>query len=343
MKRILAALVLEVIALTASSAQPMRHEFESKHMGTSFRIVMVHDDPVKAAAAVKEAFARVASLEQVMTDYRADSEVMTLCKRNDAEPGKQLPISDDLAKVLRRSLELSKQTDGSFDITVGPLTKLWRISRKTQEHTPKADLDAALALVGCDKLRLDETAKTLTFNKAGMRLDFGGIGKGFAVDEALTVLKEKHGIDTVLMAAAGDITCRGTPHGKQGWLVEIAPLRKGAPTRSLMLKNRSVSTSGDLEQVAVIAGIRYSHVLNPKTGLGLTGRRSVTVVAGSGAEADALTKAASVLPQDKVAALFEMLGNCEYYSVVQEHDGKSTAVVQSLGFTKLLSRNPAEK
>jgi len=335
---ILAALMLEVIAPSSSTADPMRHEFESKHMGTSFRIAMFHEDAAKAAAAAKDAFARVNALEQVLSDYRADSEILKLCKRNDAAPGKAVPVSDDLAKAVRLSLKYSKLTDGTFDVTVGPLSKLWRISRKTQEPTPKRDLDAALERVGFDKVKLDENAKTLTLAEAGMRLDFGGIGKGFAVDEALLEMKEKHGIECVLMAAAGDITCRGTPPGKPGWLVEIAPLHKGEPTRSLILKNRSVSTSGDLEQVAVIGGVRYSHVLNPKTGLGLTGRRSVTVVADTGAAADALSKAASVRTAAEVAALFEKLGNCEYFSVVQDDDAKPAVVTQSPGFTGLLFR-----
>lgn len=333
----LSMFVFVVIAFTASAAEPVRCEFESKHMGTSFRIVIHHEDATKAAAAAREAFARVAALEQVLSDYRADSEIMTLCKRNDEAPGRPMPISDDLAKALRLSLQQSKISDGAFDVTVGPLAKLWRISRKTQEPTPTADVDAALALVGFEKITLDTNAKTMTLAKAGMRLDFGGIGKGFAVDEALSLMREKHGIDSVLMAAAGDVTCRGTPPGKPGWLVEIAPLRKGEPARSLILKDRSVSTSGDLEQVAVIGGVRYSHVLNPKTGLGLTGRRSVTVVGPTGAIADSLTKAASVLPTDRTTALFATIEQCEYLSVVQQDDAMAPVTTMSQGFTKLLS------
>ena len=342
LRAILAALLLEVTAPISSAAEPVRYEFESKHMGTSFRIVMHHADKAKAVTAAEAAFARVAVLERVLSDYRADSEVMTLCKRNDADPGKPMPISSDLAKMMRVALDQSRLTDGAFDVTVGPLTKLWRISRKTQEPTPKPELTIALGLVGFDKIRLDENAKTLALADAGMRLDFGGIGKGFAVDEALIVLKEKHGIENVLMAAAGDVTCRGTPPGKPGWLVEIAPLRKGEPTRSLLLKDRSVSTSGDLEQVAVIGGVRYSHVLNPKTGIGLTGRRSVTVIGRGGAITDALTKAACVLPPERVAALFRKLLDRDYLSVLQEDDAKPLSIIHTPGFTKYLSATVEE-
>ncbi len=304
-------------------------------MGTTFRITVYAEEAVaqKAAAA---GFARVAALEGVMSDYRPDSEVMLAGKANDAAPGKPIRVSDDLLDVLTRSAEMSRVSGGAFDVTVGPLSKLWRVSRKTQELPDAQELAAALALVGPDKVALDAVAKTMTLKLPAMRLDFGGIGKGFAADEVLKVLKRDFGIPSALVAAAGDITCGDAPPGQVGWSVEIAPLRKGGPKRTLTLANASVSTSGDLEQVAVIGGVRYSHVLNPKTGLGLTGRRSVTVIARDGTTADGATKGASVLPAGRALEFVAKLPGAEVLIVTQLDDAKPEALTSSPGLARYL-------
>ena len=335
MRSILLAAVALAHLPTAAAAE--RCEFESKHMGTGFRLV-VYADTATAERAAAAAFARVAALEAVMSDYRPDSEVMRLCRANDVAPGKSLAASDDLLAVLAKSAEMSRLSGGAFDVTVGPLSKLWRVSRKTQELPDAGELAAALAVVGHDKLKLDPKAKTVTLAVAGMRLDFGGVGKGFAADEVLKLLRRDFGIARALVAAAGDITCGDAPPGEAGWAVEIAPLRKGGPARTLVLANASVSTSGDLEQVAVIGGVRYSHVLNPKTGLGLTGRRSVTVVARDGTTADAATKAASVLAADEALKFVAKLPGAEVLVAVQEHDAKPEVVTTSPGFARYLRK-----
>ncbi len=319
------------------AADPARFESETKRMGTSFRVV-VYADEGTATKAAAGAFARVAALEVVMSDYRADSEIMRACTANDAAPGRPIPVSDDLFAVLTRSAEMSRVSGGAFDVTVGPLTKLWRISRKTQELPDAKELAAALKLVGHDMVTLDATAKTMTLAVPGMRLDFGGIGKGFAADEVLKLLNRDFGIASALVAAAGDITCGDAPPGQPGWSVEIAPLRKGGPKRTLNLANASVSTSGDLEQVAVIGGVRYSHVLDPKTGLGLTGRRSVTVIAPTGTMADSATKGASVLPADRALAFVAKLPGAETLVVVQADDARPECVAASPGFARFLQK-----
>lgn len=308
-------------------------------MGTTFRIV-VYADPATATKAAAAAFARVAQLEAVLSDYRPDSEIMRACRANDATPGRTIRVSDDLLAVLTCCAKMSQVSGGAFDVTVGPLSKLWRVSRKTQELPDAQELTAALALVGHDKVALDAAAKTMTLAVPGMRLDFGGVGKGFAADEVLKLLKRDFAIASALVAAAGDITCGDAPPGTTGWSVEIAPLRKGGPKRTLTLANASVSTSGDLEQVAVIRGIRYSHVLNPKTGLGLTGRRSVTVIARDGTTADSATKGASVLPADRALAFVAKLSGAEALIVTQADDAKPEQVTSSPGLARYLRIAP---
>lgn len=279
-----------------------RFEFEEPHMGTKIRVVLYAADKDTAQAAAKAAFRKFADLEAVMSDYRNESEAMKLCTANDAAPGVPQDVSEDLAKVLAAALDVSKKSEGAFDVTVGPLSKLWRETRKAKKLPEQAVLEAALAKVGWEKLTLD--GRKLTMAQAGMRLDFGGIGKGYAAEEALAVLK-KLGIESALVAASGDISVSDAPPGREGWTVDIAPLDPKDPPRRLLLKNAAVSTSGDLFQHVEIDGVRYSHVLNPKTGLGLIGFRSATVIHKRGTYADALSKAASILPPETAIKVIE--------------------------------------
>lgn len=320
-------------AVIGHAADPLtRYEAKSAHMGTEWRIVLYAPDQTAAEAATKAAFARVKQLDEVMSDYNPKSELMTLLAKNDAAPGKPIPASDDLIRVLGHAQEVAGKCDGTFDVTVGPLVKLWRTARKSKE-LPKADeLKAAKELVGHKLLTVDAKAKTVTLAKAGMRLDLGGIGKGFAADAALAVLKEK-GITRALIAASGDITVGDAPPGKDAWAVDVAPIGTGMPARRLKLANASVSTSGDLFQHVELDGVRYSHVLDPNTGLGLTGRRSATVVAAKGWQADALTKAASVLPPEKAKAAIEGYGG-EMYLVVKETEGAKEQATETKGFAR---------
>ena len=322
-------------ALAANAAE--RFEFASDHMGTRFGLTLYCDTKPRAEAAAKDAFARVAAIEKVLTDYDPKSEAMQVCRRNDERPGVPIVISDDLYRCLKISLRVAELTQGKFDPTVGPLSKLWRLSRRTQQPSDPADLRAALAKVGYAKLKLDPNARTVTFSVPGVRLDFGGIGKGFAADEVRTLLRDKHKLESVLIAAGGDITCGDAPPGTRGWRVAIKPLAQGRPERRLVLATQSVSTSGDLDQVALIGGVRYSHVLDPTTGVGLTGRRSVTVVAPSGALADALTKAASVLPAAQALKLIVGVPGAELSATVVASEGAAEVVTESVGFSKLMA------
>lgn len=325
------AVHLILAVAVAHAAEPKRFEFTSIHMGTEWKIIAYAADEKLAEEATDAAFKRVAELDSVMSDYNPKSELMKLCAANDAAPGKPIAVSDDLLKVLTLAQGVSEQTDGAFDVTVGPVVKLWRTARKTKQ-LPKADeLKTAKERVGYKMLALDAKAKTVTLAKANMRLDLGGIGKGFAADEAMAVLKAK-GIRSALIAASGDITVSAAPPDKDSWVVDIAPLTKDGPRRTLKLANASVSTSGDLFQHVEIDGVRYSHVLDPKTGLGLTGRRSATVIAPKGWQADALTKGASLLPADKLVKLIDGIDGAAAFVAVKETEAAKEQVIRSKRF-----------
>jgi thiamine biosynthesis lipoprotein len=299
-----------------------RFEFESKHMGTTFRVVLYAPDKAAARKAADGAFARVAELDNVMSDYKKDSELMRLCKAFAKEVGPPVRVSGDLFFVLQKAESLSQKCGGAFDVTVGPVVQLWRLARRTQELPDPKEFAAARAKVGYKKVKLDPAKRTVQLLTPGMQLDLGGIAKGYAADEALELLREKFGTRRALVAASGDIACGDPPPGETGWKVEIAPIAKGQKPRTLTLANAAVSTSGDLEQFVEIKGVRYSHVLDPRTGLGLTGRRSVTVIAPRGIDADSLTKAVSVLPTERALKLVGQTPGAACYVVTLDKDGK---------------------
>ena len=293
-------LLIVVIGVPAAAhrADPdlTRFEFIEPHMGTQFRIVLYAADDATAKQASRAAFRRVTDLNATMSDYLPESELMRLCKKAGGPP---VPVSPDLFAVLARAAEISRITDGNFDVTVGPVVRLWRRSRRSQLLPDDKELAAAKALVDYRLVELDPIARTVRLAKAGMQLDLGGIAKGYAADAVQTVLKQ-HGITRSLVAAGGDIAVSGPPPGKPGWEIGVARAPsepKDGPT--LILRDAGVSTSGDAEQYVEIGGKRYSHIVDPRTGLGLTDSWQVTVIAPDATTSDGLTKVLCVLGPER--------------------------------------------
>jgi thiamine biosynthesis lipoprotein len=311
---------------------PKRFTFTEPHMGTRFKIVLYAPDEAAANAGAKAAFQRIANLDATMSDYRASSELMQLCQKAGGDPA---PVSEDLFRVLEKAQEYAKLSDGAFDVTVSPLVRLWRIARRTQQLPNAEELAKAKALVGYQQMKLDPKARTVQLLKAGMLLDLGGIAKGYAADAALAVL-QKQGITRALVAAGGDVAVSGPPPDAVGWKIGIQPLEGGEkePSRFLLLKDAAVSTSGDSEQFVVIDGKRYSHIVDPKTGLGLQGRMSVTVIAPNGLTADPLAKIPSVLGAERGLALVEKIEGTAALFVKKTDKGDE--VVESKRFKSFL-------
>jgi thiamine biosynthesis lipoprotein len=295
-----------------------RFEFTEPHMGTRFRIVLYTSDEALARRASRAAFDRIAQLDAVLSDYNPESELMRLCAQAGGPP---VPVGDDLFAVLEKSLEFSRQSAGAFDITIAPVGRLWRRARRTRKLPDPKDLARTRALVGFQNIKLDAKARTVQLLKPAMKLDLGAIAKGYASGEAIATLK-RLGIERALVAGSGDIVVGEPPPGAEGWTIAVAPLESpGAPANQFVaLRNAAVSTSGDAEQFVEIDGRRYSHILDPKTGLGLVGRVSVTVVAPDGMTADGLDTTVCVLGPERGLALVEATpGAAALFVRVTEH------------------------
>jgi FAD:protein FMN transferase len=294
--------VLSCLLLTGcGTVRPETHlrrcEFKGPAMGTLFTITLFASDTNQAPSAAEAAFKRISDLEDIMSDYQADSELMRLC---DQPPGKPVHVSGDLFDVLQKAQEIARRSDGAFDITVGPYVRLWRFARKRKVLSSREQMAQVRNAVGWQKLRLDPKNQTATLLVPGMRLDLGGIAKGYAADQAIDVLR-KRGISRALVAASGDIAIGDSPPGEDGWKIGITDIDEHSNriSRSAYLHNCGVSTSGDTEQFLEIGGIRYSHILDPHTGIGLTNRVQATVIAPNATASDALATTVCVLgPRD---------------------------------------------
>ncbi len=271
-------------------------------MGTEFRLIVESIDAVQAQAALDAAAQRLEALNASLSDYIATSELVRLSSA--AGRGHWHLLQDDLWKVLSWGNELARQSQGAFDMTVGPLTRLWRVSRRRGKLPSPVRLTAAMDATGYRFLELDEARQRGRLLRPHMRLDLGGIAKGYAVDEALMTLRA-HGILTALVDGGGDLRVMGRPRQHNGWRIEIDDLagHQTKTPRHLTIENGAVATSGDLYQSIRLGEREFSHIIDPKTGLGLEFRRSVTVVAPTAMTADALASAISVLPVDASRAL----------------------------------------
>ncbi|HEY5311835.1 MAG TPA: FAD:protein FMN transferase [Pirellulales bacterium] len=281
-----------------------RFSYRQNQMGAPVELILYSADERSANTAAEAVWTRFRQLNRVLSDYDPESELSQLS--DTAGSGRKVPVSQDLWTVLQAAQELSARSGGAFDITVGPYVKLWRRARREKQFPPRERLQTAAQSVGYQFLHLDPAGRTAQLSRPGMRLDLGGIAAGYACDEALRVLA-KLGIRRALIDASGDILTGDPPPGQSGWKIGIAPLesRTGPPTRYLLLAHAAVTTSGDAWQFVELDGRRYSHIVDPRTGLGLTTRSSVTVVAGDCITADSLATAACVLGPAKGIALVD--------------------------------------
>ncbi len=288
----------------AANKNPIRqHEFNLPRMGTQFSILIYHSDAQEAQKAAMAAFDRIEELEDIFSDYRERSEVNRLCQ---VAVGQPWNISPELFHVLAASQRVSQLSGGAFDVTIGPVVQLWRTARRAKKLPDPEEIRRAMRLVGYENIVLNSDAQTAMLKLANMKIDFGGIAKGYASDQALLVLKSR-GMASALVAGGGDMAIGAPPPGKSGWKILIKNPEPGAGKEPdyVTLHDVGVGTSGDTFQFLEINGKRYSHIINPASGAGLTESASATIIAPNGMIADALATAACVMPADKALKMVE--------------------------------------
>lgn len=269
-----------------STAQT-RHEFTHLQMGTQFRMVFYEADSAKAQRLANTCWKRLDALNLVMSDYRSDSEIMQLCVN--AKVGEWYSVSEDLFHIISESQKAAELTDGLFDITISPLTKLWRRAKRKSVLPIPSQLKIAREYIGYQFIELDSLTKSICFFKPGMRLDFGGIGKGFALDELMETLKNEN-VNSALLEAGGSILLSNPPPDENSWKINIGD-------EGYNLSNCGISTSGDRFQFVEIDGKRYAHILDPRTGLGFHEPHEITVIAPNATTADWASTAAYLMSE----------------------------------------------
>jgi thiamine biosynthesis lipoprotein len=276
------------------SAEVAKHSFERELMATRFSIVCYTDDKALAEKSAEAAFAIAAQINAVASDYLPESELSKLSTHPIRKPIVLSPTLYDLLEISRRMAEF---TNGAFDPTLAPLSKLWRESRKLQRLPDPEKLKAARESVGWQHFTLDPKNRSITLHREYMAFDLGGIAKGYAADLMLASLAAA-GLPQAMIVAGGDVRLGDPPPGRDGWNVAVQTFDLNQRDEILVLSNSAVSTSGDLYQSVEIDGVKYSHILDPATGLGLTRRVAATVVADTAALSDPLATAACVIGAD---------------------------------------------
>ncbi|HPO70603.1 MAG TPA: FAD:protein FMN transferase [Anaerohalosphaeraceae bacterium] len=278
-------------------------------MGTIARIVVVTERPSDGLKAIEAAFEKIYDIEKRMSDYDPNS---LLSKVNREAFESPVEVDAELFEVLAAAVEYSRLSEGAFDITVGPVVQIWRQARVTGAAPAPQQLEAAKERVGYGNLILDAQNRTVRFTKEGMFLDLGGIAKGYAVDKAVEIL-QKAGLRGGMVDIGGNIRCFGTPaDGAPHWLIGLQdPASDKNILAKLKLDNRAVATSGDYRRFSIIAGQKHSHIIDPTTADSAQTLSSVTIIAPTAMQADALSTAVSVLGDKKGMPFIESLPDVE--------------------------------
>ncbi len=332
---IFAVFLIAVLFISILTQRPV--ELESSYrlvMGTFARVVVVAKDSGTARKCIEAAFTEIDRVDELMSDYKSDSEI-GMVNQNAAE--KAVQVSESTFDVLQRSVEFSKLTDGAFDITVGPLVDLFRAAKENQAAPDREQIEKAKSKVGYEKLILDPNNRTVRFAVEGMRLDLGGIAKGYGIDKAIEAMKTAGALGA-MVDIGGDVRCFGVPaKGKDHWHIGLQDPNLLKDTTgldlvlSLKIAEGAIATSGDYQQFVMIDGKQYSHIIDRRTGTSAEGLSSATIIADNATDADALATAVSVMGVEKGIALIEKRPDTE------------AILVPSQTTTKLITTNGAKK
>jgi thiamine biosynthesis lipoprotein len=280
-------------------------------MGTFARIVAVAGHRDIAQKGIDGAFARLRQIEALASTHLEDSEITKVNALAHLEPVK---VSDPVFEILQTAVDYGRLTNGAFDITVGPLVELWQAAADANRAPEPDQLEKAFAKVGFDKIYLNPDDKTVRLGVEGMKLDLGGVAKGYAIDQAIAALREAGAVGG-MVDVGGDIRCFGTPvGGKKHWLIGLQDPDLSKTEQNLLvlkLGDAAVATSGDYRRFVLIGSERHSHIIDTHTGQSAAKLSSTSVIAKEAVDADALATAVSVLGTEDGLKLIDSLEDTE--------------------------------
>jgi len=294
LKPFIYTIALLVFSTPLLQAQTRKFSYSEMKMGSAFNLIIVSADSNKANHLARKSYELVDSLNHIFSNYDSSSELSKINASAGLLPYK---MSTAMLDLVQKSQYAYIQSKGAYDISIGPLSSLWRNARKAKLFPEASTVLATKKLVGLNQVKINKRLGTIFLPNANMQLDFGGIAKGYIAQWVINFLKA-NGIQQALVDAGGDIVMSGAPLNQQGWLigVNLPETTDQLLNKKLQLSNCSVATSGDVYQFIEYKGVKYSHIINPLTGYGVTNLRNVTIVAKTGATADWLATACSILP-----------------------------------------------
>ena len=282
-------------------------------MGTVAKMMAAPNKQGKVEDAFKDAMAELERIEAMMSDYREDSQLSEVNRSAFAGP---VAVDDELFYVIAEAVRYSELSDGAFDVTVGPVVQLWRKAKASGVQPSEEEVGLAKIKIGWRNLILDGQTKTVQFKIEGMFIDLGGIAKGYAIDKAIQVLRS-HGVPGGMVDVGGDIRCFGKPpRAATHWYIGLQdPRQEGTTTLKLQVNDMAVATSGDYRRFVMIDGQRYSHIIDPQKAESAKDLSSVSIIAPTAIQADALATAVSVMGYKKGLELIESLENVEAITI----------------------------
>ncbi len=312
MRRFFLAVTL-LLALTGT-ARAEWHEREEAIMGTRIAVEVWHEDAAEAEACIAAVIAEMHRIDALMSTYKPESQLSRVNREATSAPVK---VDPELARLIARALEYSEMSGGAFDITYASVGYLYDYRART--HPTEAEIEAALPAINWRHVVVDLGASTVRFLQPGVRIDLGGIAKGHAVDSSIAILR-KRGIENGTVTAGGDSRILGDRRGRP-WIVGIRhPDDRERVIARIPLMDAAVSTSGDYERYFDEDGVRYHHIIDPKTGKSPHGVRSVTVIAPTSTLAEGLTKSVFIMGPERGLALVEAQADVD--AVVVTAEGK---------------------
>jgi len=285
---VLLCLVAYLAAAPSQAGELVRLEASVDAMGTTYTVALYGESRDQLEAIVEETFNEVRRLDRMLSNYRRDSEWSEVNRYAAERPVKVTP---ELYRLLERCVDYSRRSEGAFDISVGPLMKVWGFYRGSGRLPSRQEIRQAMENVGYRHILLDKEHRTVRFDKPGVELDPGGIGKGYAVDRMVEVLRENGVTSGLISAGSSSIYALGTPPGAPGWKVSIRhPRDSRRVAAEVYLKNESMSTSGNYEKFFRANGRIYRHIMAPRNGWQAMGMLSVSVIAPATLDSEAWTK-----------------------------------------------------